>query len=54
MPAAPNSATKGVAAVTETYWPAWPPVEVDEGQTVDVVTVVPLIAVTTPVDVAQP
>ncbi len=54
MPAALNNAEKGMVAVTETYWPAGPPVEVAEGHVVDDVTVAPLIWATTPAAVAQP
>ena len=54
FPAAPNSAAKGMVAVTETYCPAVPPVDVAEGQTVELVTFVPFTTVTTPLEVAQP
>ena len=48
MPAALNMALNGMVAVTETYWPATPPVDVPDGQ------VAPLVVAVTPVAVAQP
>ena len=50
MPAALNSAVKGMVAVTETYCPAVPPVDVPEGQRRTAFSV----ETVTPVDVAQP
>jgi hypothetical protein len=48
MPAAPNNEVKGMVAVTETYIPAVPPVEVLAEH------VAPCVDAVTPVAVAQP
>jgi len=48
MPAALNIAENGIVAVTETYLPAAPPVDVLDGQ------VAPWVEAVTPVAVAQP
>ena len=48
MPAALNMAENGIVAVTDTYWPAMPPVEVLEEQ------MAPWVEAVTPVAVAQP
>ena len=48
MPAALKSTVNGMVAVTDTYSPAVPPVEVPDGH------VAPFVETVTPVEVAQP
>jgi hypothetical protein len=48
MPAAPNIAENGIVAVTDTYLPAVPPVDVFDGQ------IAPCVEGLTPVTAAQP